>query len=283
MRKNRFFFCFFPLFCFGMWYNKGRNNRKGLQRMRILALGDIVGSVTVGYLEKTLWSFRDGNKIDFVIANGENAAEIRGINAAEAGRLFAAGVDALTLGNHAFGQKDLIPLLESDPRIIRPANYPAAAPGAGYTVLNLSGWRILCINLCGRAFMDAFADPFETVEKILAREAGRYDLSVLDFHAEATSEKWALARAFDGKIDVMYGTHTHVTTADEQILPGGSRWQTDLGMSGPTGGVIGTDSAAVINRFRTLLPGRFAVADGPVEIHGTVFDLPDGAPRRVVF
>lgn len=251
--------------------------------MRILALGDIVGSVTVGYLEKTLWSFRDGNKIDFVIANGENAAEIRGINAAEAGRLFEAGVDALTLGNHAFGQKDLIPLLESDPRIIRPANYPAAAPGAGYTVLNLSGWRILCINLCGRVFMDAFADPFETVEKILAREAGRYDLSVLDIHAEATSEKWALARAFDGKIDVMYGTHTHVTTADEQILPGGSRWQTDLGMSGPVGGVIGTDSVCVINRFRTLLPGRFAVADGPVEIHGTVFDLPDGAPRRVVF
>lgn len=251
--------------------------------MRILALGDIVGSVTVGYLEQTLWNFRNREKIDFVIANGENAAEIRGINAGEARRLLDAGVDALTLGNHTYGQKDLMPLLESDPRIIRPANYPASAPGSGHTVLNLSGWRVLCINVCGRVFMDAFADPFETVEKILAREAGRYDLSVLDIHAEATSEKWALARAFDGKINVMYGTHTHVTTADEQILPGGSRWQTDLGMSGPVGGVIGTDSACVINRFRTLMPARFEVASGAIRVCATVFDTDKKRPERVVF
>lgn len=251
--------------------------------MRILAVGDIVGSVTVEYLEKALWQFRRANKIDFVIANGENAAEIRGINAGEAKRLFDAGVDAMTLGNHAFGQKDIIPLLESDRRLIRPANYPAAAPGTGYTVLNFSGWRVLCINLCGRVFMDSFADPFDTVDKILAREAGRYDLSVMDIHAEATSEKWAIARAFDGRISVMFGTHTHVTTADEQVLPGGSMWQTDLGMSGPTGGIIGTETESVLNRFRTLMPGRFAVAAGPVEIHGTVFDLDTKRPERVVF
>lgn len=251
--------------------------------MRILAIGDIVGSVTVDYLEKTLWRQRQERKIDFVIANGENVAEIRGINASEAHRLFDAGVDVLTLGNHAFGQKDILPLLDSDARLIRPANFPAQAPGCGYTVQDLSGWRVLCINLCGRVFMDSFADPFETVEKILSREAGKYDLSILDIHAEATSEKWAIARAFDGKLSVMYGTHTHVTTADEQVLPGGSMWQTDLGMSGPMGGVIGTKTECVLTRFRTLMPGRFEVAGGAVEIHGTVFDLDAKRPERVVF
>ena len=251
--------------------------------MRILAIGDIVGSVTVDYLEKALWHQRQARKIDFVIANGENAAEIRGINAGEAHRLLDAGVDVLTLGNHAFGQRDIAPLLDSDARLIRPANFPAAAPGNGYTVLDFCGWRVLCINLCGRVFMDSFADPFETVEKILSREAGKYDLSVLDVHAEATSEKWAIARAFDGRISVMFGTHTHVTTADEQMLPGGSMWQTDLGMSGPVGGVIGTKTDCVLNRFRTLMPGRFEVAGGAVEIHGTVFDLDAKRPERVVF
>lgn len=251
--------------------------------MRILAIGDIVGSVTVKYLEKTLWQEREKWKIDFVIANGENAAEIRGINSDEAKRLFEAGVDAMTLGNHAFGQRDIIPLLEADPRVIRPANFPAAAPGNGYTVLNLSGWRVLCVNVCGRVYMDAFADPFETVEKILVREKGKYDVSVLDIHAEATSEKWAIARAFDGRISVMYGTHTHVTTADEQILPNGSMWQTDLGMSGPTDGIIGTDTKSVTERFRTLLPTRLEVAKGPVAVHGTVFDLNAKRVGRVTF
>ena len=251
--------------------------------MRILAIGDIVGSVTVEYLENILWREREKRKIDFVIANGENAAEIRGINCKEAKRLFNAGVDAMTLGNHAFGQRDIVPLLESDPRVIRPANYPAAAPGNGYTVLDLSGWRMLCMNVCGRVYMDAFADPFDTVEKILDREKGKYDVSLLDIHAEATSEKWAIARAFDGRISVMYGTHTHVTTADEQVLPNGSMWQTDLGMSGPTGGIIGTDAESVIHRFRTLLPTRMEVAQGPVAVCGTVFDLSAMRAERVVF
>lgn len=251
--------------------------------MRILAIGDIVGAVTVDYLEKTLWQQRRERRIDLVIANGENAADIRGINADEARRLFAAGVDVLTLGNHAFGQRDLAPLLDSDPRLIRPANFPAAAPGNGYTVQRIDGWRVLCINVCGRVYMDSYADPFDTVERILSREAGRYDLSVLDIHAEATSEKWAIARAFDGKLSVMYGTHTHVTTADEQLLPGGSLWQTDLGMSGPTGGVIGTRTDCVINRFRTLMPARFEVASGAIRVCATVFDTDKKRPERVVF
>ena len=251
--------------------------------MRILAIGDIVGGVTVDYLTEKLWGIRRDEKIDFVIANGENAAEIRGLHPNDAKRLFSGGVDVLTLGNHAFGQSNLAPLLESDEGIIRPANFPASAPGCGYTIRNISGWRVLCMNLCGRVYMDTYADPFDTTDKILAREAGNYDLSVLDFHAEATSEKWAFARAFDGKINVLFGTHTHVTTADEQILPHGTMWQTDLGMSGPTGGVIGTNTEAVLRKFRMLMPAKFEVAEGKIEVHATIFDTDAPKVRRIVF
>lgn len=254
--------------------------------MRILALGDIVGAGAVSCLRDRLWDFRRSEGIDFVIANGENAAGIRGLGAQDAARLWEAGTDVITLGNHAFGRKDLYPVLENDKRVIRPANFPGEAPGMGYTFANAGGWRLLCMNVNGRAFMDAYGDPFEAVEKILEREGGRYDYAVLDIHAEATSEKMALARVFDGRVHVMFGTHTHVTTADEQILPGGSGYQTDLGMCGPTNGIIGTASEAVIAKFRTLMPTAFAVADGPVTAHGTVFDLQDGrvkAVRRVTF
>ena len=253
--------------------------------MRILALGDVVGDRAVEYLEGTLWRFRRENRVDFVVANGENATNIRGICVKDARRLWDSGVDVITLGNHTFGQKDICNLLDGDPRIIRPANYPPNTPGMGYTVADASGWKILCMNVNGRAFMDSFADPFDAVERILTREKGRYDYALLDIHAECTSEKYALARVFDGKIHVMFGTHTHVPTADEQILPGGSAYQTDLGMCGPVGGVIGTETACVIEKFRTLMPMRFAVAEGEIRAHGTLFDL-DGRVTslcRVVF
>ncbi len=253
--------------------------------MRILALGDVVGKRAIEYLEKTLWEMRKRERIDFVIANGENASEIHGLSAQDAKRLLDCGADVITLGNHTYGQKDLAPLLEREYRIIRPANYPPSAPGIGYTVYDACGWKLLCMNVNGRAFMDAFGDPFDAVERILARENGKYDYSILDIHAECTSEKYAIARAFDGSIDVMFGTHTHVPTADEQILPKGSAYQTDLGMCGPTNGVIGTDSDCVITKFRTLMPTRFKVADGPIRANGTVFEL-DGSVksvRRIVF
>ena len=248
--------------------------------MRILALGDVVGSATVPYLRQHLWSVRRREKIDLVIANGENTTEIRGLCARDAEELLDTGVDLITLGNHAFGMRDLYPVLEDGERIIRPANYPPTAPGSGYTVLDVDGWRLLCINVSGRVYLDPLADPFETVERILEREKGNYDLAVMDIHAEATSEKLALAYAFDGRVQVMFGTHTHVPTADGRVLPHGSGYVTDLGMCGPTDSILGTKKEAVIHRFRTQMPTRFEVAEGEISAQGVIFDL-NCAQKRV--
>ena len=248
--------------------------------MRILALGDIVGHVAIDYLAEKLWAFRSQNKIDFCVANGENATEIRGISAADAEKILDTGVDLITLGNHAFGMKDIYSYLDANEHcIIRPANYPTDAPGVGYTVCDVNGWRVLCINVSGRVYLDPLASPFDTVDRILEREDGRYDLALLDIHAEATSEKLAIGRYFDGRVQVMFGTHTHVPTADEQILPLGSGYITDLGMCGPTNGILGTDADAVIHRFRTMMPTRFSVADGTVQAQGVIFDVDEGAGR----
>ena len=257
--------------------------------MRILALGDVVGHVAIEYLADKLWAFRSKEKIDFCVANGENATEIRGISAADAESLLDTGVDLITLGNHAFGMKDIYSYLDANEHcIIRPANYPTDAPGVGYTVCDVNGWRVLCINVSGRVYLDPLASPFDTVDRILEREDGRYDVALLDIHAEATSEKLALGRYFDGRIQVLFGTHTHVPTADEQILPHGSGYITDLGMCGPTDGILGTDADAVIHRFRTLMPSRFSVASGDVKAQGVIFDVDEGAKKvrsvkRVVF
>jgi len=257
--------------------------------MRILALGDVVGHVAIEYLADKLWAFRSKEKIDFCVANGENATEIRGISAADAESLLDTGVDLITLGNHAFGMKDIYSYLDANEHcIIRPANYPTDAPGVGYTVCDVNGWRVLCINVSGRVYLDPLASPFDTVDRILEREDGRYDVALLDIHAEATSEKLALGRYFDGRIQVLFGTHTHVPTADEQILPHGSGYITDLGMCGPTDGILGTDADAVIHRFRSLMPTRFSVASGTVRAQGVIFDVDEGAKKvrsvkRVVF
>ena len=248
--------------------------------MRILALGDVVGRETIPYLSRTLWTFRNKEHIDLTVANGENTSDIRGLCATDAEDLLATGIDLLTLGNHAFGYRDLYSYLdENGDRIIRPANYPPTSPGSGYTTLNVNGWHLLCINVSGRVYLDPLACPFETVDRILDREKGAYDLALMDIHAEATSEKLALGRYFDGRIQVMFGTHTHVPTADEQVLPHGSGYVTDLGMSGPTDGILGTNADAVISRFRTQMPTRFSVADGKIEIQGVIFDLDESARR----
>lgn len=257
--------------------------------MRILALGDVVGQVAIEYLADKLWAFRSKEKIDFCVANGENATEIRGISAADAEALLGTGVDLITLGNHAFGMRDVYSYLDANEHcIIRPANYPTDAPGVGYTICDVGGWRVLCINVSGRIYLDPLASPFDTVDRILEREGGRFDVALLDIHAEATSEKLALGRYFDGRVQVLFGTHTHVPTADEQILPHGSGYITDLGMCGPVDGILGTDADAVIHRFRTLMPTRFSVASGAVQAQGVIFDVDESAKKvrsvkRVVF
>ena len=241
--------------------------------MKILAIGDIVGTKSIEYLRERLWRLRQQREIDFVIANGENATDIHGLSAPDAEAVFSTGVDVITLGNHTYGRKDICEILSSDAKIIRPANYPLFAPGAGYLITEVLGVRILCMNILGTVFMESLACPFATIDDILYTEKGNYDLSILDVHAEATSEKIALARYFDGRINIIFGTHTHVQTADEQILPKGTGYITDLGMSGPVSGILGTDAATVIEKMRTKMPARFTVADGEIKVFGALFEV----------
>ena len=247
--------------------------------MKILAIGDIVGIKSVDYLADRLFRVKGELGVDMVIANGENATEIHGVSKKEALAIFDAGVDVITLGNHTYRKADICEVLSGDANIIRPANYPPLAPGAGHLIFNVRGKRVLCINVLGVAFMEPLACPFETVDRILKDESGNYDIAVLDIHAEATSEKIALGRYFDGRINVIFGTHTHVPTADEQILPKGSGYITDLGMCGPVGGVLGTDATVVIDKMRTKMPARFTVASGEIKANCALFELDDATNR----
>lgn len=250
--------------------------------MKILAIGDIVGVRAIEYLRQKLWSMRTTLGADLVVANGENASDIHGITAKNAAEIFDCGVDVITLGNHTYSKRDIYPYLDSEPRIIRPANYPAACPGTGYTTVNVCGWRVLCMNVMGTVGLESLASPFETVSGILDRESGKYDFSLLDFHAEATSEKIALARYFDGRINIVFGTHTHVQTADAQTLPNGTGYITDLGMSGPTNGVIGADYNVIIKTFLDHMPQHFGVADGAIQVCGAVFEIDPSTQRTSV-
>lgn len=242
--------------------------------MNILILGDIVGSNAISHLRKNLWKWREQQKIDFTVANGENASDIHGLSSFDAQQILDTGVDLITLGNHAYGMRDLYPFLDSHTKqIIRPANYPSDAPGEGYTILSVQGWKVLFINLLGTAFMENLASPFETLDRILSREDGQYDFSVLDFHAEATSEKAAMGYYADGRVSVVFGTHTHVPTSDGRLLPKGSAYITDIGMTGPVNGILGTDSDAVLQKFLSHMPSHFHPADGPVQAQGIVVSL----------
>lgn len=248
--------------------------------MKILAIGDVVGHVALDFIKRELWNIRRELGADFVVCNGENVCEIRGITPAEADTLLESGADIITTGNHVFGQRTIYDRLDSDERIIRPCNYPASAHGMGYTIVNALGYRILCINALGTVFLDQLDNPFNCVERILEREEGRYDLSLLDFHAEATSEKLAMAHLFDGRINIIFGTHTHVQTADERIFPHGTGYITDLGMTGPDGSILGAEPEPIIERFRTHMPNKFSVSEGRTTLCGALFEL-DTTSKRV--
>ena len=251
--------------------------------MKILAIGDVVGRRSIEYLSEKLRRAVSKLGADFVVCNGENASEIHGLCKTDAEALLDCGVDLITLGNHAFGSRDIYAFLDDNTdRIIRPANYPAACPGVGYTVCEVSGLRILCMNLSGTAFMDQLDNPFTAVDRILDREKGAYDIALLDFHAEATSEKLAMGYHLDGRVQIVFGTHTHVPTADGRVLPCGTGYITDLGMTGPTNGILGTDAEAVLYKMRTHMPTRFTVADGEIRAQAVLFTLEDQAPYRCV-
>lgn len=249
--------------------------------MRFLILGDIVGRKTVEYLQKNLWALRREKKIDAVIANGENASDIMGLSAEDAGTLLDSGVDVLTGGNHTFHNRSLYPMLEDDPRVLRPLNLPAAAPGNGETVVEACGYRVLVLNLVGMMNMEHSGSPFETVDRALRRREGAYDFAVVDVHAESTAEKMALGYYLDGRVTALVGTHTHVQTADACILPRGSAYITDLGMCGPVGGILGTDREVILRRMTTGMPQKFTVADGEIRLHGVIVTAENGKATSI--
>jgi metallophosphoesterase (TIGR00282 family) len=240
--------------------------------MNILAIGDVVGSAGCDFLRRHLPALKKMNGIDLVIANGENSADGNGITPASAEHLFTSGVDVITTGNHVFRRKEIYNLLDENPRILRPANYPAGTPGRGYTVIDTGRVNVCVVNLIGTVYLDSFDSPFLTADAIL-REAGSGLLTVVDFHAEATSEKRALGFYLDGRVSAVFGTHTHVQTADEQVLEGGTGYISDLGMTGPYRSVLGVDPQLVVRRFLTKMPVRFANADSPSFLSGVILDI----------
>ncbi|WOJ90618.1 TIGR00282 family metallophosphoesterase [Methylocapsa polymorpha] len=245
--------------------------------MRLLFIGDVVGRAGRAVLIEHLPKLRLAWGLDCVIVNGENAAGGFGVTEAICGDFLAAGADCVTLGNHAFDQREALVFIARQPRLIRPLNYPRGTPGAGANIIEtVSGARVLVINLMGRIFMDAMDDPFAAAERELdACPLGvGCDATVVDFHAEASSEKQAFAHFVDGRVSLVVGTHTHVPTADYQILPQGAGYMTDAGMTGDYDSVIGMEKEEPIRRFTTKLPStRFEPAAGAATLCGVAVEL----------
>lgn len=245
----------------------------------LLFLGDIVGKSGRNAVRAALPGLRERFKPLFVVVNGENAASGVGITPDIANELFEQGVDAITLGNHAFHRRDISPYLDQGKPIVRPANMASGVPGVGVTSVEREGIRLYVMNLCGRVFLDGYDDPFAAVDRLIDGCDSPHIL--LDFHAEATSEKIAMAYHVEGRATAVLGTHTHVTTADERILPGGTATITDVGMCGPSDSVLGMNKEIILRRFRTGLPERFEVADHPGVISGVVLDVERETGRAV--
>lgn len=241
--------------------------------MKILALGDVVGSEAVDYLNARLRAFQRANFIDLTVVNGENSAKSNGIDPYSVHGLLNAGADVITTGNHIYRIHAIGDLLDSSEQVIRPANFPSACPGKGYTIVDLGYRRVLIMNVLGRTSLEPLDCPFDAVERILKEQKGNFDVSILDVHAEATSEKAAIARCFDGKVDVVFGTHTHVQTNDARILPKGTGFITDLGMCGPEDSILGVRSDIIIEKFRYHMPKKFEVATGGISAQGAIFTL----------
>jgi 2',3'-cyclic-nucleotide 2'-phosphodiesterase len=256
--------------------------------VRILLCGDIVGRSGRTVVTENLPRLRRELALDFVVANGENAAAGFGINEKICAEFYAAGVDVITTGNHVWDRREVIPYIAGDPRLLRPANFPPGTPGNGSIVAPAAdGRRILVINVMARLFMDALDDPFAAVAATLAAYplgSGVVDAIVVDFHGEATSEKMSMGHFADGRASLVVGTHSHVPTADGQILPGGTGYQTDAGMCGDYDSVIGMQKQAAIARFTSKMPGeRLQAAEGPGTLCGVIVetDPASGLARRL--
>ncbi|MCJ7744468.1 MAG: TIGR00282 family metallophosphoesterase [Dehalococcoidales bacterium] len=245
--------------------------------MLILAIGDIIGKPGRWAVRELLPRLRQEYGVDMVIANGENAAGGIGLTPDTAQELLAAGVDVLTSGNHIWAQKEIIPYLDGEMPILRPLNYPPGVPGRGYIVRN----GALVVNLIGRTFMSNLDCPFRGMDQLLAELRPKPPVIIVDFHAEATSEKVAMGRYLDGRVSAVLGTHTHVGTIDAQVLPQGTAYVTDIGMTGPMDSIIGDDAEMVLQRFLTALPHRLSVGIGKVMLNAILVKVEDKSGRAV--
>jgi metallophosphoesterase (TIGR00282 family) len=256
--------------------------------LRILFLGDVVGRSGRDALVANLPKLRAALRADLVVVNGENASHGFGLAPDMARAILGAGADVITLGNHAWDRKEIVPYIEQEPRLLRPLNYPPGTPGRGAVEIALAdGRRVLVMNAMGRLFMDALDDPFRGVQQALSAhrmgQGGSVAAAILDFHAEASSEKLAMGHSFDGRLSLVVGTHTHTPSADHQILPGGTAYQTDAGMCGDYDSVIGMEKGGAALRFWKKVPGeRLMPADGPATICGLFVETDDatGLARR---
>lgn len=251
--------------------------------MRILTIGDVVGPAGVDFLQKNLYDIQKKYLVDMIIANGENAAFGNGLDVETSERIFASGVDVITSGNHIWNKHEMQKRIDDFPNILRPANYPSTCPGNPYVIFNASGNKVLVISLLGNVYMDSYSSPFETVNRILNRENGNYDYCVIDFHAEATSEKCALAKYFDGKVTAVVGTHTHVQTADARVLTGGTAFITDLGMTAAHDSILGIKNEIIIEKFLTKMPIRFVQEEGAIQFNAAVIETTnDGVKAKSI-
>jgi len=237
--------------------------------VKVLVIGDVIGKPGRVALSHVLPRLREQHSIDIVIANGENIAGGLGVTVKTLSELQSAGVDVVTSGNHIWHHREIVPHLEDDRPLIRPLNYPPAAPGRGTHMVR----GLLVVNLIGRTFMAPYDCPFRAMDALLADPPADVKAIVVDFHAEATSEKVALGRYLDGRVAAVFGTHTHVGTIDSRILPGGTAYVTDIGMAGPIDSIIGDDPAMVLARFLTMIPGRLSVGKGPVEFNAILVTI----------
>ena len=237
--------------------------------MLALVIGDVIGKPGRRALNKLLPDLRKQYGLNMVIVNAENAAGGIGLTPATAAELLNAGADVLTSGNHIWAQKDIIPYLDGEMPILRPLNYPPGVPGNGYIVKG----KVMVVNLLGRTFIGNYDCPFRTMDQLLAEINPKPPIIIIDFHAEATSEKMALGRYLDGRVSAVLGTHTHVGTIDAQLLPKGTAYVTDIGMTGPIDSVIGDDSEAVIDRFLSMLPHRLSVGKGTTVLNAIMVNI----------
>lgn len=249
--------------------------------MKILAIGDIVGDIGLNKLKELLPNIIEKENIDFVVVNAENTSGGMGLTIKDFNTLLHLKIDAMTMGNHTWGKKDIFTFIDN-PKLLRPANYSKGVPGKGYNIFECKGKKIAVINLIGRTDMGVLSEnPFTVAEELVNRLRKEADIIIVDFHAEATAEKIAMKYFLDGKVNVIFGTHTHVQTADEEITENGTGYISDLGMTGPKKSVIGMDVKASIKRFVTSLPERYKLAEGQAILNGCVFEINDENCRTI--